>query len=103
MAELNQWFKNGDHPDDYKSTVEWFSDKGIETYTGQHAKDNDWEGQVVRRFRHPEISGKTVCDKCRKTMHDHGWIDSGGEGQIVCPGDYILTENGAYTVATVGD
>jgi hypothetical protein len=29
-------------------------------------------------------------------MNDHGWIDNGGEGQKVCPGDYLKKDNNLY-------
>lgn len=31
-------------------------------------------------------------------MHDHGWLDYGGNGQAVCPGDFIVTTNGRHIV-----
>jgi hypothetical protein len=37
--------------------------------------------------------------RCNNIMHDHGWIDSGGNGQIVCPGNWIVAgEEGRYFV-----
>jgi hypothetical protein len=80
LIEATQWFKNGDHPDDNLTMSESF----------------DYEGEVVRRYRHPTITGK--CPGCGVTMNDHGWIDSGGAGERVCPGNYIVTEtNGIST------
>lgn len=63
-----RWFKNGDFP-----------------YDGP----NTYEGAEVRYFRSPEISGKSVCKDCGRTMHDHGWVDQPGAEFIVCPGDWI--------------
>jgi len=68
----SQWFANGDHPDD-----------------GLGAADT--EGRVVRYFRHPEIPGDGICGLCDRRIHDHGWLDTGGEGQRVCPGDWVVT------------
>lgn len=76
VIEATQWLKNGDHPDDYSSTK---------------AAKNKWEGEVVRYYRHPEVSGESSCKHCNKRMHDHGWIDTLEGGHIVCPGDYIIT------------
>ena len=45
----------------------------------------------VGYFRHPEISGTTICKHCGKTMHEHGWIDTLEGGHIVCPNDWIIT------------
>ena len=78
-VEAAQWFKNGDHPDDYKNDFE-----GV-------AKQNNYEGEVVRRFRRPDVEGLDTCRKCGKTMHEHGWIDTLEGGHIVCPGDWIIT------------
>jgi hypothetical protein len=77
---IHQWVKNGDHPDDHQ------------------AGDNiAYEGRVVRRFRHPGIPSESVCPFCNTRMQDHGWIDSGSQGQTVCPNDYIVTdEYGRY-------
>lgn len=66
----NQWFSNGDHPDDGP--------------TGR-------EGEVVRYFRHPDVLGSGLCPCCHHTVHEHGWIDSGPSGRTVCPGDWIIT------------
>lgn len=50
----DQWFKNGDHPDDYAKLVQGFERGHPITYSPQHQRLNDWEGQVVRYFRHPD-------------------------------------------------
>lgn len=74
VIEATQWFKNGDHPEDYR--------------------DNNppgWEGKVVRYFRNPNIDGEVICSFCRHTFHEHGWIDTLEGGHRVCPGDYIIT------------
>lgn len=70
-VEATQWFRNGDHPDDGPA---------------------DSEGEVVRYFRRPEpeYGGKLVHDKCSRTWHDHGWIDTLEGGHTVCPGDWII-------------
>lgn len=55
------------------------------------------EGEIVRYFRHPCVPGESRCPECSLIMHEHGWIDSGGDGQTVCPGDLVLTTNqGTY-------
>lgn len=74
VVECNQWFKNGDHPLDYAD-----------------GRSSDWEGAVVRYFRHPDVSGMKVCEKCGNTMHAHGWIDTLEGGHVVCVGDWIIT------------
>jgi len=75
-----QWFSNGDHPDD--DTVE---------LTDEFGRPFLSEGKVVRYYRHPTFCGVSHCPKCEKTLHVHGWIDNGGNGQVVCPGDIIYT------------
>jgi hypothetical protein len=69
VVEATQWFKNGDHPQDGPS---------------------ESEGEVVRYFRHPDVSGETSCRHCDGRMHDHGWIDTLEGGHIVCPGDWVI-------------
>lgn len=81
----NQWFKNGDHPDDGPA---------------------DHEGKVVRYFRHPDpkFADNRICPNCCHTFHDHGWIDDtemryseDGAKRCICPGDWIITDTyGGY-------
>ena len=66
------WNKNGDHPDDGPP---------------------DKEGKMVRYFRRPDVPGHKTCHRCFRTMHDHGWIDDGEIGQLVCPGDWVATND----------
>lgn len=75
-----QWFKNGDHLNDESGPT-------------------DKEGEVVRRFRRPDVNGCMVCTHCGRTAHDHGWIDTPSGGQTVCPGDWVVTmPTGEYRV-----
>lgn len=74
-VHAHQWFKNGDHPDDYK-------------YPSRRALG--YEGEIVRYFRRPDVEGTTVCKHCGDIMHNHGWIETLEGGHIVCPGDWIL-------------
>jgi hypothetical protein len=74
IIEATQWFKNGDHPQD--------------------ESDGTIEGRIVRYYRHPDVSGGSICGECRKRMHDHGWIDGDDEGSQVCPGDFIWDAGG---------
>jgi hypothetical protein len=80
VIEATQWFKNGDHPKDYADNDD-----------GEGRKAHNWEGDVVRYFRHPGVAGDTVCKHCGGIMHNHGWIDTLEGGHIVCPGDYVIT------------
>jgi hypothetical protein len=110
--EASQWFKNGDHPEDYAQNVEGLENGEPRTWTGQEAKEMKWEGQIVRYFRHPDprYAGDKACPICGKLYHDHGWIEEdklykvhGSElitqitfGELspegaVCPGDFIST------------
>jgi len=82
VIEATQWFKNGDHPQD--NCFRPFEDNGVIPHVAR-------EGQIVRYFRHPRISGTQLCSKCGKTMHEHGWIDTLEDGHNVCPGDWIIT------------
>lgn len=86
-----QWFKNGDHPDDYAAQRDGFEGGRVVRFTGDHARANDWEGGVVRYFRRPDVPGDQECRHCKMTMNVHGWIDTLEGGHIVCPGDWIIT------------
>jgi hypothetical protein len=90
VIDAEQWFKNGDHPDDGD---ERFPPKSAELdprYTGEFAGEK-LEGKVVRYFRRPDVSGEQSCRHCSRTMHVHGWIDTKEGGHIVCPSDWIIT------------
>jgi hypothetical protein len=76
VIDATQWFKNGDHPNDYAK---------------DEVKANEWEGQIVRYYRTPAGDGSDVCKHCQQIMHVHGWIDTLEGGYIVCPGDWIIT------------
>lgn len=89
--DADQWFSNGDHPDDYKNEiVDHFSEEK-HVYSSEFQIDNNWEGQVVRFYRHPDVDGDSKCKHCYEKMYVHGWIDTLEGGHIVCPGDYIIT------------
>lgn len=96
MTEAHRWFKNGDHPDDYTQDHEGIENGEVRVFTGEERKALGWEGDVVRYFRHPEIRGDQRCGVCSYSMHDHGWIDNGGAGNTVCPGDWIVKIDGKY-------
>src|SRR5688572_2884998 len=85
-VDAHQWFKNGDHPQD--KVGELVPDPA--TVGGFYAAV---EGQVVGFFRRPEpqYAGGLKHDRCGRTWHDHGWIDTLEGGHIVCPGDWIIT------------
>lgn len=91
-----KWEKNGDHILDY--TEPYTCPETGETFTPEQIKEKGWEGQFVRYYRHPEISGEMVCGHCDRKLHDHGYIERAGV--IVCPGDVIIrTENDAIIFA----
>jgi hypothetical protein len=56
----------------------------------KEGREFDGEGLVVRYFRSPDTPGNKICDQCKYSMQDHGWIDTLEGGHIVCPGDYII-------------
>ena len=105
QAGAVQWWKNGDHPLDRVGErevdiVALLTQRpelcGPDGVTGPIPEDAPTyeriEGAVVRFFRRPgdEYAGHLMHDVCGRTWHDHGWLDTGGDGQIVCPGDWIL-------------
>jgi hypothetical protein len=91
VIEATQWFKNGDHPQDYATDSQGFEGGELRTFTGAERKEKGWEGTVVRYFRRPDVGIGTTCRHCSLTMHVHGWIDTKEGGHIVCPGDWIIT------------
>jgi hypothetical protein len=91
VIEATQWFKNGDHPEDYAKDHDGFENGKLRVFTGAERKSKEWEGDVVRYFRHPGVSGSDGCRKCDALMNYHGWIDTLEGGHIVCPGDWIIT------------
>lgn len=76
VIEAAQWFKNGDHPEDYADAAE--GTKSV-------------EGAVVRYFWHPNIRETSTCSHCGIRMVEHGYIKTLEGGHIVCPGDWIIT------------
>ena len=91
VIEAAQWLKNGDHPLDYSRTHDGLENGEPRQFSPEERKANNWEGDIVRYYRHPEVSGESACKHCGKIMHDHGWIDTLEGGHIVCPGDWIIT------------
>lgn len=91
VIEAHQWFKNGDHPEDYSKDHAGFRDGNMSIYSGEERKRKEWEGDIVRYFRHPDVDGETPCRECGVRMHDHGWIDTLEAGHNVCPSDWIIT------------
>ena len=79
VIEATQWFRNGDHPDD-------FSDRD-----NADSSPPAREGMVVKRYRRPDKPGSSRCETCSYTFNDHGWIETLEGGHIVCPGDFIIT------------
>ena len=86
-----RWFKNGDHPED--DVWRPFEDTG-------NKPTEPREGKVVRYYRHPKIDDDQPCPLCFQRMHDHGWIDKGSDGEMVCPGDWVMTlvDGGTFVV-----
>ena len=92
IVECNsvQWFRNGDHPLDYANS-------SPEVAGPEH------EGQVVKYFRHPYIDGQSICKECGNAMQDHGWLDDTGDGEVVCPGSWIVKRADGYHASLTPD
>ena len=82
IIEAIQWFKNGDHPQDYCYT---FRSNDGTFFIG--------EVQVVRYYRHSGVDGQSKCSNCDDIMYNHGWINTVQGGHTVCPGDWIITDD----------
>lgn len=91
VIEATQWFKNGDHPEDYSKIHQGLEGGEPREFPPEERKAKQWEGDIVRYFRLPGLAGATICQHCNKTMHEHGWIDTRDGGHTVCPGDWIIT------------
>jgi hypothetical protein len=82
--EAHQWFRNGDHPDDYTSVPQYY-----DTIVMMQLMI---EGRVVRRFNRPDVAGEESCEVCGLPYHKHGFLDMfDDKNPIVCPGDWIIT------------
>ena len=92
VVDAIQWFKNGDHLDDYTRSKPGLTATGTRMFAPSECRAQGWEGDVVRYYRNPYVAGAKICQSCSQRMHDHGWIDSGGDGVIVCPGDFLITD-----------
>jgi hypothetical protein len=86
VVDAVRWIRNGDHPRDASELV--VPDPRSMTQFAPFLS----EGKVVRYFRNPYILDGSLCDLCGMRHIEHGWIDSGDEGQKVCPGDWVITE-----------
>lgn len=85
VIEATQWHSNGDHPLDY-------ADSGDDPKQQRNRRRyNNWEGDVVRYFRDPDVPGYSECRHCGQVMRIHGWIETLEGGHIACPGDWIIT------------
>lgn len=94
VVRAHRWWKNGDHPHDEITTIPLFHEGEEVPYSTIRS-----EGKVVRYFRHPDYDGEGVHSTCGEVWGDHGWIDQGPLGIIVCPGDWVVTRSdGTYAV-----
>lgn len=84
VIEAHQWHKNGDHPEDYSKERDDYPDANLR-------RANNWEGDIVRYFRRPDVPGDSLCSECGQPFRVHGWIDTLEDGHRVCPGDWIIT------------
>lgn len=81
LTEATQWFQNGDHPQD--------ESKPVERAGGSPSLS---EGKVVHYFRSLHIPGGRFCPDCGNVMQKHGLVNGLNGEEIVCPGDYIVTD-----------
>ena len=91
IVQAHQWNQNGDHPNDYEHDKTGLENGELRIFSGAERKARGWEGGVVRYYRHPSVSGDSLCDQCGMLHHVHGWVDTLEQGHRVCPGDWIVT------------
>lgn len=96
IIEATQWFKNGDHPEDYSQEYYGIDSSlpptdNLRQFSAAERKEKDFEGDIVRRYNNPADSGTRNCEHCGRKMKDHGWIETLEGGHIVCPGDFVIT------------
>jgi hypothetical protein len=87
VVDAVQWWKNGDHPLD-----------AIEQIYPNSSREFQSEGKMVRRYRTPEMDGNSRCERCPQLLMVHGFLDTGQEGEKVCPGDWIVTQKDSKPV-----
>jgi len=52
----------------------------------------------VAQYYDPEVESWRTCKQCGIPFHNHGWVYTLDGGRIVCPGDWIITdEDGVST------
>lgn len=51
IIEASQWFKNGDHPEDYRDPEFGFYRGEPGQISPEYRRDHNWEGQVVLKAR----------------------------------------------------
>ena len=82
LLEATQWFKNGDHPQDESKPIKP-SDEASELS----------EGKVVQHYPELDISPENrFCPNCGNLMERHGFLQGLNGDEIICPGDYIITD-----------
>jgi len=81
LTEATQWFRNGDHPEDDSAPVEKAgASLGLS------------EGKVVHYFQRINIPGGRRCPDCGNIMQRHGLLNGLNGEEVICPGDYIVTD-----------
>jgi hypothetical protein len=91
VIDATQWFKQGDHPDDYADDRMVY-EHGVPTLKpGDYFKARGYEGDVVQRYRNTLEREDARCKYCGDEMGVHGWISTTEGGHIVCPGDWVIT------------
>lgn len=82
VIEAWQWMKQGDPP------------MVLSSYTGWTIDPNDIKPLIVPYDKRKLLSPDSTCS-CGAKMECHGLFDS-GTMEKVCPGDYIVKEDGSY-------
>ena len=84
-VEAVQWFKVGDHPNDRLGEVLAHPHMVGDVKRGA-------ESAYIKPYQTSKNLGGKRDTLCGEAWRDHGLLDSNGIKIVVCPGDWIVTE-----------
>ena len=58
----------------------------------------DGDHASIKPYERYDCAGHVICQLCGYKMKDHGMLQIRNERHSVCPGDWIIEENGKFHV-----